>query len=65
MAYVITFAHYKGGTGKTTSCLAVAGWLAKSGKGVLVVDLDPQGNATSLLEKMRVIGFILSSCLDF
>ena len=44
---IITFAHYKGGTGKTTSCLSVAGWLAKKGKKVLVVDLDPQGNATS------------------
>lgn len=44
---IITFAHYKGGTGKTTSCLSVAGWLAKQGKKVLVVDLDPQGNATS------------------
>lgn len=44
---IITFAHYKGGTGKTTSCLSIAGWLAKSGKKVLVVDLDPQGNATS------------------
>lgn len=44
---IITFAHYKGGTGKTTSCLNVAGWLVKKGKKVLVVDLDPQGNATS------------------
>ncbi|MEK6927551.1 MAG: AAA family ATPase [Nanoarchaeota archaeon] len=44
---IICFAHYKGGTGKTTSCLSVAGWLAKYGKRVLVIDLDPQGNATS------------------
>jgi chromosome partitioning protein len=44
---IITFAHYKGGTGKTTSCLSIAGWLAKEGKKVLVVDLDPQGNTTS------------------
>ena len=44
---ILTFAHYKGGTGKTTSCLSVAGWLAKNGKRVLVVDLDPQGNATT------------------
>tara|TARA_Y100000310_G_C20578186_1_gene761557 strand:- start:710 stop:919 length:210 start_codon:yes stop_codon:yes gene_type:complete len=44
---IVTFAHYKGGTGKTTSCLSVAGWLAKNEKKVLVVDLDPQGNATS------------------
>jgi chromosome partitioning protein len=44
---IITLAHYKGGTGKTTSCLSMAGWFAKKGKKVLVVDLDPQGNATS------------------
>ena len=44
---IVTFAHYKGGTGKTTSCLSVAGWLAKNGQKVLVVDLDPQGNATA------------------
>lgn len=44
---IIAFVHYKGGTGKTTSCLSIAGYLAKQGKKVLVVDLDPQGNATS------------------
>lgn len=43
----IAFVHHKGGTGKTTSCLNIAGWLAKMGKQVLVVDLDPQGNATA------------------
>jgi len=42
----ISFVHHKGGTGKTTSCLNVAGWLVKMKKKVLVVDLDPQGNAT-------------------
>lgn len=46
-AKTIVFAHHKGGTGKTTSCISVAGFLAKAGKKVLVVDLDPQGNATS------------------
>ena len=44
---IITFAHYKGGTGKTTSCINIAGALAKEGHKVLVIDLDPQGNATS------------------
>jgi chromosome partitioning protein len=44
---VITFAHHKGGTGKTTSCLNVAGFLQKQGNRVLVMDLDPQANATS------------------
>lgn len=43
----IAFVHHKGGTDKTTSCLNIAGWMAKMGKQVLVVDLDPQGNATT------------------
>lgn len=47
MSNTIAFVHIKGGTGKTTSCINVAGWLAKWGKRVLVVDLDPQANATS------------------
>jgi chromosome partitioning protein len=44
---VITFAHHKGGTGKTTSCLNVAGFLQKLGERVLVIDMDPQANASS------------------
>jgi len=47
IAKVITFAHYKGGTGKTTSCINIAGFLQKKGFKVLVVDIDPQGNLTS------------------
>ena len=43
----IAFVHHKGGTGKTTSCINVAGWLAKMNKKVLVVDLDPQGSAVA------------------
>ena len=46
-AECIVFANHKGGTGKTTSCLSIAGFLAKSGSKVLVVDFDPQANATS------------------
>ncbi|HDH41373.1 MAG TPA: ParA family protein, partial [Candidatus Altiarchaeales archaeon] len=45
-AKCIAFAHHKGGTGKTTSCVNIAGGLAKIGKKVLVVDLDPQASAT-------------------
>ncbi len=44
---VVAFAHHKGGTGKTTSCLNIAGFLQKDGKKVLVVDCDPQANATT------------------
>lgn len=43
----IAFVHHKGGTGKTTSCINIAGWLSRMRKKVLVVDLDPQGNATN------------------
>ena len=47
MAECVGFTSHKGGTGKTTSCLSIAGYLAKSGSKVLVVDFDPQANATS------------------
>ena len=46
-AQCVAFANHKGGTGKTTSCLSIAGYLAKRGSKVLVVDFDPQANATS------------------
>lgn len=46
-AQCIAFVHNKGGTGKTTACLNIAGWLCKMAKTVLVIDLDPKGNATS------------------
>ena len=44
---IITFAHYKGGTGKTTSCISTAGYLVKQGYKVLLIDLDPQANTTT------------------
>jgi len=44
---VITFTHHKGGTGKTTSCLNSGGFLNKKGKRVLIIDCDPQANATT------------------
>lgn len=44
---ILTFAHHKGGTGKTTTCTNVAGFLAAAGARVLVVDVDPQANATA------------------
>ncbi|MEC4882130.1 MAG: AAA family ATPase [Scytonema sp. PMC 1070.18] len=46
-AECIAFANLKGGTGKTTTCLSVGGYLAKGGSQVLIVDFDPQANATS------------------
>lgn len=47
LSHRISFIHHKGGTGKTTACLNIAGWLTKMNQQVLVVDLDPQANATS------------------
>ena len=62
-AKVYAFANQKGGVGKTTTAINLAACLAEAGERALVVDLDPQANATSGLG-MRANGTSTYDLLD-
>ncbi|NOQ38876.1 MAG: AAA family ATPase [Anaerolineales bacterium] len=66
MGLIYTIANQKGGVGKTTSTINLGAFLAYYGKNVLLVDIDPQANATSSLgiDKKNIAGGTYEAILE-
>ena len=66
MARIYTLVNQKGGVGKTTTAINLASFLAQKGQRVLLVDLDPQANATSSIgmDKNKVAGGVYDALVD-
>jgi len=66
MARIYTLVNQKGGVGKTTTAINLSAYLAALGQRVLLVDLDPQANATSSLgiDKNKVLGGVYEALIN-
>jgi chromosome partitioning protein len=66
MTRIYTFVNQKGGVGKTTTAINLGAYLAQFGQRVLIIDLDPQANASSSLgvDKNTVVGSTYEALLD-
>src|SRR6185295_5445514 len=80
MPKIVAICNQKGGVGKTSTAVSVASCIAMNGRKTLLIDLDPQGNATSgigidkskvgktvyhaLLESTPISEMIMPTCIE-